>query len=1200
MFYLSTTNKSTTSASSVRVRVSGQTHVAVNQATQVTVLTTSADGNGGSTAAASVAVSFPLNARIAYMARVAVDVLNDAVFVATAKHQWSLLAFRDPRSLADPVTLASGSFAHPLASHAANGLIASSVSVAQGASTCLAIHSHQGLLHMFRIQAHALVATERDTKGKRPASSTSSATTSASKKLKKSLSAALADAVSVNDPVTLRVKELQILDLVFLADPVTESTERKHPLLAILNEDPNKARFLTVYQIDIANESIMPVSPSSEDKGWSRPIAVKDSACKLHPVSDSAVLVFSDDGHISLYDLGVCVFDLQVPTRFSGVCDAIPLLHDEVDPRIMAVDEEDEDMGVPTRTSTRFLLGDVEGGLHLLGLDSDGSLVKMGETSQPSSLTFLDAATVYVGSHYGDSHLLRLNFNSQNYTVLDTYSNLAPIVDFVHIEGSGAAAAGQSKVVACCGAGKDGSLRVLRNGVGVLEAASVEGIEGVQGMWSSAAELGAGSDELLVVSFIGETKILAVDADGDIGEWEEDEHDVELEASTIGFGNVLFGQLVQVTPTQVLLLSVGSKKRMDDWHPSEGTRILKCALSTSRVVLALRGNQIIHLEVEAGALVEKGRGVTEHEVTCLDVHDEGSFLVAGMWTDGTVRVFSVETMEEIRAETLGGDLLPRSVKIATLGETPYLLVGLGDGQLIAFVFDAQTGACMDRRKLTLGTQPLNLVSFQSEGREFVFAGSDLPAVLYAGNNDKLMCSNLNLQSVAAVCSFRLPTCRNSLAIATATSLKIASLDSIHKAHHKLHVQKFPLGESPRRIVHVDVAGTIAVLTGKINDRGTESSFVRIFDDTTFDCVDCYQFPESEVAVSVCKVRFGQNGEYPGVQTQQCLVVGTAVLDDPEVDPKKGRIVVFEIDASSKKLSLLCSVAMKGCTYSIAELDAGVFVAAVGGKVQVVKIIQNSETKTYDLVPVCARHGFTQLIYVSVQMGSLKIAVGDLMRSVALLEYTPPDAESDRPASLEIVARDYVPAYTTCVAPAAATDSEFLVSGEAGGNLYTVRRQVEAQLEDERMRLDLVGAIHVGEIVNAIKPGSLAMHSGQEGAANPLRSGSLLFCTVGGTLGTLVPLDAARFRVLNGLQANLAAHLIAVGELSHSEWRTYVSDKRTQEATGFIDGDFVQQFAALGKEGMKAVFEGTQNGRVAVEAEGVNSVLSLLEELALVS
>ena len=51
---------------------------------------------------------------------------------------------------------------------------------------------------------------------------------------------------------------------------------------------------------------------------------------------------------------------------------------------------------------------------------------------------YLDSGVVYIGSFYGDSQLVRLNSekdeNNSFITLLENYTNLGPIVDFVVVD----------------------------------------------------------------------------------------------------------------------------------------------------------------------------------------------------------------------------------------------------------------------------------------------------------------------------------------------------------------------------------------------------------------------------------------------------------------------------------------------------------------------------------------------------------------------------------------------------------------------------------------------------------------------------------------------------------------------------------------------------------------------------------------------
>jgi DNA damage-binding protein 1 len=83
---------------------------------------------------------------------------------------------------------------------------------------------------------------------------------------------------------------------------------------------------------------------------------------------------------------------------------------------------------------------------------------------------------VFIGSTFGDSQLIKLQADKDPETgqylqVLEAYTNLGPIVDFVVVDMD---RQGQGQVVTCSGAFKDGSLRVVRNGIGINEHATVE------------------------------------------------------------------------------------------------------------------------------------------------------------------------------------------------------------------------------------------------------------------------------------------------------------------------------------------------------------------------------------------------------------------------------------------------------------------------------------------------------------------------------------------------------------------------------------------------------------------------------------------------------------------------------------------------------------------------------------------------------
>ena len=194
----------------------------------------------------------------------------------------------------------------------------------------------------------------------------------------------------------------------------------------------------------------------------------------------------------------------------------------------------------------------------------DLKLELLGETTIPECMTYLDNGYVYIGSRLGDSQLVRLNVEpdeSGSYvTIVDTFTNLGPIVDMVVVD---LERQGQGQLVTCSGAFKEGSLRIIRNGIGIHELASID-LPSIKGMWplrlGSSRSGGKALDNTLVLSFVEQTRVLSL-----VGE-EVEETEIAgflSDQQTFYTGNVDFKQVVQVTPKSVRLVDAESKQLVE-------------------------------------------------------------------------------------------------------------------------------------------------------------------------------------------------------------------------------------------------------------------------------------------------------------------------------------------------------------------------------------------------------------------------------------------------------------------------------------------------------------------------------------------------------------------------------------------------------------------------------------------------------------
>ena len=385
----------------------------------------------------------------------------------------------------------------------------------------------------------------------------------------------------------------------------------------------------------------------------------------------------------------------------------------------------------------RYLVADEFGNLNMLSIMTVNDRVvalqfeTLGSCSLATSLAYLGDGLLYVGSAMGDSQLVQIHdepipieptmmmeggaensaadgletddsmLDTTYLSVVDEYTNLGPILDFdlVPTTPGGAVAAdmGQSQVVTASGSSKTGSIRVIRNGIGMNEYAAVE-IPGIQAMWSLRKSFRDADDTYLVQSFVGETRVLGVAAattgadvmrdDAAAGDDEEEEEEVggtleevvlpglESSASTLYVGNVQAGdRLLQITESEVRLIA-WSGDVLSTW---KAQITVASANEAGQIAVALQGGMLVYLTIEADQITKIYENQMDREVSCVDVHpfaltdgadsmdieEEGSTDVAarkssliavGLWDDFTVRVLSIESnLEELMCINLSTD-----------------------------------------------------------------------------------------------------------------------------------------------------------------------------------------------------------------------------------------------------------------------------------------------------------------------------------------------------------------------------------------------------------------------------------------------------------------------------------------------------------------------------------------------------------------
>ncbi|KAI8912782.1 CPSF A subunit region-domain-containing protein [Gorgonomyces haynaldii] len=760
----------------------------------------------------------------------------------------------------------------------------------------------------------------------------------------------------------------------------------------------------------------------------------------------------------------------------------------------------------------RFLLSDNGGNLFVLALfEGNTPLLKMDLIGQPgvaTCVTYLSDGLVFLGSHYDDSKLLSLSADpdeeGQFLSVLQTLPNMAPITDFCVVKNENS-----SEIVACTGADASGSLKIINSGIGIEQVGEIGLEQEMQQVWGLRATVEAEFDSILVSSFINETRVQILTADG----LEEQETAFVVDESTLLCANAYSDRILQVTSSKISLLSLGDGV-ISVFSPDAS--ITKASSIANQCVVALNDSRLLLLDLSNDQIQVVQETKLDNEVSCLHIQQTqfGVIGALGMWMSNDIVLFSVENLQILSKESIMGEGVARSVLLAILEQQLYLFVGMGDGHLF-YCTIGQDCKFEDQRLVSLGSQPLGLTLLETSQQHCVFTCSDRPTLVHC-KSGRLVFLPVNLRHVSSVTGFRTALAENGVAVSAESSLIIGSIQQVQK----LHVKKIPIGVTVRRICQHQ--NDFVILTSPQQGPGSLIVF-----DSGFEQKAAFQLDDHEMALSLCSLKL--NGEH-------YIACGTAYVYPDEEEPKRGRILLFSLNDN---LQLEFEQSISGCCYALVECK-GKLVAAINSKVVCM------ELTPLNLETLSTHHG--HVIALGLAVENDMIVVADLMKSMSLLRL------SSETNQLVEVSRDFNTHWMTSVE---SVSPEIFVGAENHFNLFACRTPIDPRNEHEAKRLLPYGHWHLGDLVNRFRKGSLVAHN----VESPVKP-CLLFCTVNGGIGTISTVEPEAFEILEKLQESMSKLHKGIGNLDLLEFRKFQNDVKSIESNLFIDADFVESFCDL--------------------------------------
>ncbi|CCM01903.1 uncharacterized protein FIBRA_03974 [Fibroporia radiculosa] len=934
----------------------------------------------------------------------------------------------------------------------------------------------------------------------------------------------------------------------------------------------------------------------------------------------------------------------------------------------------------------RFIIGDTFGRLAMLAFDDANGLllIPLGETSSAVSLTYLSSQVLYLGSHFGESQLLRIHqspFTERDaetlpipdhvksisavslpggkgkerlddslepskkerggqvvlgkgkfVEVLDSYENIAPIMDAVMVDLDGS---GQPQIIACSGGRNSGALKIIRTGADFQEQAVIRGIENVTDIWPIRSHYEDIIDSHLIATTLHETLVFSLDGRNAVTHMDPSDHGFITRSPTLAVGNIPRrattqngGRVVSSYVDSSLVLQVSQEKVRviehdaalglfvpvgDGWDATkEGRTIVAAAINSSQFVLGLSGGRLILLNLGENEQIQELKyrdfgdrtyGMLEISAVSCSPFDTtkkyATCIGVSFWGTNRIAILSLESATSYLTTICESDplpSLPRSLLLHNFGQDhnpkgadyhPHVLAGLVDGTLVSFSFREKD--LKDKKTFALGDVPVALAKSTVDGKPAIFASGSRASVLY-WDRQRLHQSPVMIKDAvrgASISSSAFPSC---LILATRSTLMIGNVRGVDK----MQINSVRMGlDNPRRIAHhptlrVFAVACIQTKPNRIGEPQETTSSLKLLDDTTFNRIASFACESDEEVTSVLTLSSSD-------VSSARFCVGTVQFKPGETEPSSGRILLFSLNTGPESsFQLVSSTPVSGCVYQLVSIQ-GMIAAAVNTSVRTAyvfiafdpnmtihKVILFKPEKLNNSTVVLTKvsewnHNYS---VTGLVVHGCMLIVGDAISSISFVKVDD--------TTLESIARDYSPLWPVSVE---AMDGDGVIGANSDCNLFTFA----LQRSGHRSTLERNGSYYLGDMVNKFLRGSLTnIDISERKSIEPKH----LFFTSTGRIGVILEMNDKISLHMTGLQRNMGKRIIGPGGVHHATFRAPANSKGHSDAEaafGFLDGDFLEQY--LGYADYTDLLQGDMDAeQVTMSHSQIQDVLEQLQSL----
>ncbi|KAF4513191.1 hypothetical protein G6O67_000493 [Ophiocordyceps sinensis] len=836
-------------------------------------------------------------------------------------------------------------------------------------------------------------------------------------------------------------------------------------------------------------------------------------------------------------------------------------------------------MDMLTIETTVESTGDVVTGMSVAPMKHQGSPIR---TSRASTLVYMGNDTLFLASHHGDSQLFRVDVESGSMVLIKTLSNNAPILDFAIMdmgnrEGDSqlgnAFSSGQARIVAGCGAYRDGSLRSIRSGVGLEDEGILDEVQGTRGLFTLRS-YGAVEVDTIVLSFIAETRVLRFDRHGGIEEVYAFQG-LALDKETLLVTDLSNGQVLQITPQSVTLLESETGVAVSTWDAPVGKTITAASANSKWALLAVDGSTLVSLNLfgdlaatTKDATLDSTTGLSD-QISCLHAAREPQeFGVVGWWSSGNISVVDLASLKPIHGESLrqteDSASVPRDIALVQLHPPdvagPTLLVAMEDGNVVTFNVSVKGFAISGRKSVILGSSPARLhILPQVDGTCNVFATTEHASLIYSAEG-RIIYSATTADDATYVAPFDSAAFPGAIVLSTDSHVRLCHIDK----ERLTHVKVLPVQETVRRVAYspgLKAFGLGCIKKELVQNEEVITSAFKLVDEIIFQELGKPFVLDASASLEMveCVIR-AELLDSSGALAERFIVGTSFIVDDEAVEAgdTRGRILILGV-GEDRQVYRIASRDLQGACRCLGVIGERI----VAGLSKTVVVYGYSEDTTVSghLQKVASYR--LASFPVDLDVSGNMIGVVDLMQSLSLVEFIPPlDGAQGR---LEERARHYQPAWATSVCH---LDDNRWLEADAQGNIVVLRRNAEAPTEQDRRGLEVTSEMNIGEQINRMR--RLHVTSSESAVVHP----KAFLGSVDGTLYLYGDISPQYQDLLMTFQRRLQEYIYAPGNIQFDLWRAFRNQAREGDGPyRFVDGEMVERFLDLDEAKQELVCEG---------------------------